>query len=199
MTQRPVGLKSARQSSTKASHSSHSQPSSQADIASVSETPHNSRMSNPEWRDAYDAPFDPCAIINAWVAGDGDQAAAELWLRLYHQGTVGTASYQAVPELVRLLAAAPQPDWNAYALIASIEEGRLSTDNPAMPIELEGSYRQAWEAIVPIAVDHLRTASEDQLVRSLIAVIAQAKQQRSLAAIALCTEDERQEMLGIES
>jgi hypothetical protein len=155
-------------------------------------------MSDPKWLDAYNSPFDPRPIINAWAAGDGEQAAAELWLRLYHQGSVGTASYEAVPELVRLLNASAPPDWNAYALIASIEEGRSFPDSPTIPDELAGSYRQAWEAIVPRAIDHLRTASDDPLVRSLIAVIAHAKHQHSLAAIALCTQDERREMLGID-
>ncbi|EIZ79410.1 hypothetical protein WSK_2007 [Novosphingobium sp. Rr 2-17] len=156
-------------------------------------------MTDPQWLDAYNCPFDPQPIIDAWAGGDGEQAVAELWLRLYHQGTIGTASYQAVPELVRILAGAPQPDWNAYALIASIEEGRLAPDNPALPVELEGNYRQAWEVITPMALGHLRTAFNDPLVRSLIAVVAHAKRQHSLAAIALCTEDERQEMLGIDS
>jgi hypothetical protein len=42
-----------------------------------------------------------------------------------HQGDVNKASYVAVSELVRLIEELPSPDWNAYGLIASIEEGRL--------------------------------------------------------------------------
>ena len=47
-----------------------------------------------------------------------------------------------------------------------------------------------------LALRDLANAADDELVRSLIAVIAHAKGQHSLGAIALCTEDEREEMLG---
>jgi hypothetical protein len=151
-----------------------------------------------KWLDADGVPFDPRSTIESWAAGDNQEAPAELWQRLYHQGTVGTASYAATPMLVRLIAALAAPDWNAYALMASIEESRSGATSIALPDELQHAYRQAWQDVVPLASDHLRLASDDLLVRSLIAVLAHAKQQHTLAAIALCTEDERQEMLGID-
>lgn len=153
-------------------------------------------MITPLWLDAYGLPFDPTPMIEAWRSGDADQAACILWERLYHQGDVGTASYAATPALVRLLGELAEPDWNGYALVASIEEGRLNA-GPLIPSELEGPYADAWIKILPLALDHLANATDDLLVRSLIAVTALAKDQRSLAALALCTEDERQEMLGI--
>lgn len=133
--------------------------------------------------------------MEAWLSGDGQQAADVLWERLYHQGTIGTASYAAIPELVRLVDEMAEPDWNGYALIASIEEGRLA-GGPPMPADLKDGYAAAWEKILPLAPNRLAEANDDPLVRSLIAVVAHAKDQHSLAALALCTEDERQEMLG---
>lgn len=68
-----------------------------------------------------------------------------------------------------------------------------------MPTELDDDYTRAWERLLPAALRDLGPANDDPLVRSLIAVIAHAKKQHSLAVIALCTEDERQEMLGVDS
>lgn len=82
--------------------------------------------------------------------------------------------------------------------MASIEEGRLGPDAPAIPDELYEPYFRACERILPSALERMKDAAEDALVRSLIAVIAHAKKQHSIATIALCTEDERQEMLGID-
>jgi len=153
-------------------------------------------MTAPLWLDAYGSPFDPFPVIEEWRPGDSETASI-LWERLYHQGDVGTASYAAVPALVRLMGDSVSPDWNGYALIASIEEGRLG-GGPAIPNELEDRYADAWGRVLPLALEHLATATDDLLVRSLIAVAALAKGQRSLAALALCTEDERREMLEID-
>lgn len=71
---------------------------------------------------------------------------------------VGPASYDTVPELVRLLAGSARSDWKAYALIASIEGSCSIPDNPD---ELAGGYRHAWKTIVPTVLDHLITASDD--------------------------------------
>ncbi|PZU67528.1 MAG: hypothetical protein DI540_10540 [Sphingobium sp.] len=68
-----------------------------------------------------------------------------------------------------------------------------------MPMELDDGYARAWENLLPFALRDLSSANDDPLVRSLIAVIAHAKKQHSLAVIALCTEDERQDMLGMDS
>jgi len=145
--------------------------------------------------DAYGNPFDPGPVVAQWKNGSRDEAVAVLWERLHHQGDIGTASLAAVPALVEFLAAASQPDWNAYALIATIEETRVARD-ASMPAWLAAAYAGAWKAIVPLAIRDLSDASEDELVRSILAVIAHGKGQNSLGAIALCTEDERVEMLG---
>jgi hypothetical protein len=95
-----------------------------------------------------------------------------------------------------MIEVAASPDWNAYTLLASIEEGRLISTNPAMPLDLESPYRDAWERVLPKALADLTDATDDLIVRSILAVIAYAKGQLSIAAITLCTEDERLEMLG---
>ncbi|KQN86980.1 hypothetical protein ASE90_06800 [Sphingomonas sp. Leaf67] len=145
---------------------------------------------------AYGEPFDPGPLIEAWHESAASEVVRELWDNLYHQGSVNSASYAAVPGIVRMLEQAELPDWNGYALIASIEEARLAGGSVPMPVELAGDYETAWKSALPLALRDLREAQDDSLVRSLITVIALAKGQRTLAAIALCTEHERIEMLG---
>jgi hypothetical protein len=144
--------------------------------------------------DAYGKPFDPSPIIAGWLTGERDDPAQVLWQRLYHQGDVGSASFAAVPDLVELLTVLTKPDWNVYALIAAIEETR-SNHAALLPASLAAAYADAWKSVLPIALRDLADASQDELVRSVIAVIAHAKGHHSLGIIALWTEDEREEML----
>lgn len=153
-------------------------------------------MTTEPWLNAYGEPYDPRPAIEAWRAGEVENGSEELWENLYHQGSVNSASYAAVGEVVRMMQEQAAPDWNAYALIAGIEEGRLAESNPPVPQALEPDYREAWDAVLPLALRHLQEADDDLTVRSALAVVAFAKGQHRLGRIALCTEDEREEMLG---
>jgi hypothetical protein len=148
-----------------------------------------------DWLNANGLPYDPRPAIAAWRNGDASAGQA-LFEQLYHQGTVNSASYAAVNGIVDMIVEASSPDWTAYALLASVEEGRLNASNPMLPSELGGPYRDAWRRVLPKALADLLDASDDPTVRSVLAVIAYGKGQHSIAAFALCTEDERLEMLG---
>ena len=154
-------------------------------------------MPDHPWLNAYGEPYDPRPAIEAWRAGEVLDAPQELWNKLYHQGAVNSASYAAVGPIVQMMQQQSGADWNAYSLVASIEEGRLAEENPPVPTELERGYKRAWAAILPMALRDLVEAQDDLIVRSAMAVVAHAKGQHTLAAIALCTEDERAEMLGL--
>lgn len=153
-------------------------------------------MTTGPWLSAYGEPYDPRPAIEAWRAGSVEDGSEELWENLYHQGSVNSASYAAVGEVVRMMQEQAAPNWNAYALIAGIEEARLAEGNPPVPEALEADYRRAWDAALPLALRHLQEADDDLTVRSALAVVAFAKGQHRLASIALLTEDEREEMLG---
>jgi hypothetical protein len=101
-----------------------------------------------------------------------------------------------VPELVGQIGQTSNADWRAYALIATIEEQRHRSGSPALPEWLERPYRTALFELLEPALAHLKTAERDETVRSILAAIAHAKGQRTIGAIALWTEDERQEALG---
>lgn len=153
-------------------------------------------MPDDPWLSAIGEPYDPRPAIEAWRSGQVEDAQQELWEQLYHQGSVNSASYAAVGQLVRMMQEQVEPDWRAYALVASIEEGRLAEGNPPIPSELNQNYQNAWAAILQMALRDLAKATDDVVVRSTLAVVARAKGQHTLATIALCTEDERVEMLG---
>lgn len=146
--------------------------------------------------DAYGDRYDPRPALAAIASGDADQGFDELWQRAHHQGDLGTAAYAVVPELVRLMAGAVDPDWRAYALIATIEERRSRTESPAIPDWLARPFEAAMREVVQPALAHLRDADGDAEVRSILAVVAHAKGQPTIGAIALWTEDERSEALG---
>lgn len=153
-------------------------------------------MADDPWLSAYGHPYDPLPALAAWRTRQAPDAVLELWEQLYHQGAVNSASYAAVGAIVRMMQEQAEPDWNAYSLVASIEGGRLAEGNPPLPSSLEQEYEHAWAVILPIALRDLETATDDLVVRSALAVVAHAKGQHTLATIALCTEDERAEMLG---
>lgn len=146
--------------------------------------------------DANGDPYDPRGALKAVASGDADFGYDELWQRVHHQGDLGTAAYAVVPGLVRSMSDRAEPDWRAYALIATIEERRKADGNPGIPDWLKGSYVTAMSEVVQPALSHFRAADDDLAVRSLLAVLAHAKGQRTVGAIALWREDERQEALG---
>ena len=155
-------------------------------------------MNDINWSQLLDGcrtPYDPRPALDAWRRGEGKIASRELWARLLNQRDIDTAAYASTPELVKLLHSAQVVDWNVYALIALIAEGRLAKQNPPVPADLVKPYRTAWAAVVQPALRDLAAADDDLSVRSILAVLAHAKGQHSIAILALLTEDERQELL----
>ena len=154
-------------------------------------------LTDPRWaalEGGYRRPYDPRPALRRYAAGDAG-AWDELWESLHHQGDIGEASYAALPQLVSIYTARAEPDWNIYALAAIIEEARHAGRNPPLPSWLAEEYRRAWQALAARAIAELPEASDDNLVSSILAVLALAKGKRTLARMAMLTDDEHQEML----
>ncbi|MGR4865843.1 hypothetical protein [Caulobacter sp. LARHSG274] len=143
----------------------------------------------------YRQPYDVRPALRRFAAGDV-AVWDEFWQELHHQGDVGEASYAAIPEIVRVYVAQTLPDWNVFALAATIEEARHGAGNPTLPAWLADDYESAWRQLEVRALADFPAASNDELVSSIMAVLALAKGKRTLARMALLTEDERQELLG---
>jgi hypothetical protein len=154
-------------------------------------------LSDTRWSElqgAFRRSYDARPALRRLASGDA-VAWEEFWEELHHQGDVGEASYAAIPAIVRIYVEQGRPDWNVYALAATIEGARHGGDNPAMPAWLAADYERGWTELEARALAELPSASTDDLVSSILAVLALARGKRSLARMALLSEDERQEML----
>ncbi len=143
---------------------------------------------------AYGRPFDPRPALHAIEAGGGSWES--LWEELHHQGDVGLASYAAVPLIARLAESAERPDWNPFALAATIEEARSGGGNPQLPDWLAGDYAEAWDRLFRAAHRLLPDAVEAPMLSALFAVLAIGKGQRRLARLALLSEGERGDLIA---
>jgi hypothetical protein len=148
-----------------------------------------------ELNGGYGTPYDPRAAIWQLVHGDRKAAWEELWQELHHQGDVGEASYAAIPMIVEAHEAQGISDWNGYALAATIEEARNNSKNPALPNWLASDYEAAWRKLQMMALAALPTATTEELIDSIFAVLAFGKGRRALGRMAMLTEDERKEIL----
>jgi len=122
----------------------------------------------------YREPFDPRPALRRVRSGD-KEAWHDLWDGLHHQYDVGEASYATVPHLIAICGEQPSPDWNPYALIATIELCRRFDDNPPVPKWLKKEYRDAWDDVVKFGCRDLVGASDETTVRSILSAVALAK------------------------
>ena len=149
-----------------------------------------------EMEGGYGVKYDPRGALRRLEEGHTEDAWEELWNELHHQGNIGVASYASVPHLVRIHAQRGIPDWNTYALIGTIEIERNNHSNPTIPDWLEGSYREAWEKLLEMALEELTRVDDETTITSILGIIALAKGHRNLGRVVLYfTEDERLEIL----
>jgi hypothetical protein len=77
-------------------------------------------------------------------------------------------------------------------MVAMIEQGRKSPQNPALPDDLRAAYVHAWRGLAQIGLKELAAAEEPLLVSSIIAVLAMGKGQFQLRCfVILFDESER--------
>ena len=80
----------------------------------------------------YAEKYDPFPALERLEKGDAN-ALDELWKNLYHQGDVNTASYAAVPSLVKL---------GQLSLVGAIEVSRIR-GGPKVPAQIQEKYNKA--------------------------------------------------------
>jgi hypothetical protein len=112
-----------------------------------------------------------------------------LWSSLCHQGDVYSASYAAVPEIVRMIEATPhRAHWSALLLVTSIEIARSKGKGPELPSELADGYRSALKHIPGIVAAIAVQDWDDLWARVAASAVAAAKGQGSLAEAILALE-----------
>jgi hypothetical protein len=159
------------------------------------------KLDDPIWSSlngGYRIPYDPRNALASLERGtDDDKAWKELWNELHHQGDVGEASYAAVPHLVRIYIARGVPDWNTYAIAATIDLARRQDHNPKVPEFLLHEYDGAIHELAEYALQEIKEASDPNLIRSVFALLAVWKEQPILADLAAnFDEAELKEILG---
>ena len=110
-----------------------------------------------------------------------------LWATICHQGTVCTASYAAVPHLVRLASqAAPDTRVRLIDLITYIEMGRAWRSAPPVPAFLEAGYVAALEELRGILAGSMRERWEPRSACRLAAAFAHPACAATFASTAKC-------------
>jgi len=136
--------------------------------------------------------FDPRPLLTKLQSNtDISKVWEELWNELHHQGDVGEASYAAVPHLVQIYLAAPETDWNTYALVVTIELSRGKGGNPEVPDWFSAEYFRAIQDLAEKGLEEIEYAESDEEVRAILSVIAIWKGARTHARMLLdFSEDE---------
>lgn len=108
---------------------------------------------------------------------DGDaEPYFSLWSALCHQGDVYSASYAAVPHLVRIVEENPDKfRWTLLSLVHSIEVARSEGRGPALPDDLRDPYLKALARIPAIAGGLLAGDRTELELRVILGACASTK------------------------
>lgn len=120
-----------------------------------------------------------------------------LWSALCHQGDVYSASYAAVPHLVRIIEAnTDRFRWTLLLMVHAIEVARSEGRGPPVPDDLMAAYQDALARIPAIASRLLSRDMGEEELRVILAACASAKGFPSVGeAIAELTPDVTRRLL----
>jgi hypothetical protein len=105
-------------------------------------------------------------------ASDPTMIWPDLWQSIVHQGTIGEASFAAVPHLVRIERLSSTRHWQTYALGATVDLARGRGANPECPEWLEDSYLDALDELRLLGIAALRDSQDLTMVRAILGLIA---------------------------
>ncbi len=135
-------------------------------------------LDDPRWgelRQAYGPADGIPEILRTLERGDSVSGGAEdvwddIWSSLCHQGTVYTASYAAVPHIVRIGAAVPLADQNKFwAFVGAVA---VSTDAAPVPEFLRPAYEEAVQRAELHALDCFRPGIDEESAWWLLIAVA---------------------------
>jgi hypothetical protein len=109
-------------------------------------------------------------------SGSNVEPYFSLWSALCHQGDVYSASYAALPHLVRIVEENPQNfRWTLLLLVHAIEVARLEGRGPPVPDELLDPYLRALTRVPRLANALLAGDRTELELRVILAACASAK------------------------
>jgi hypothetical protein len=159
-------------------------------------------LDDPRWKDlqhAYGEATDIPALLRLLAQSSGPNAHYReepwfsLWSRLCHQDDVFTASYAAVPHIVRIAADATGPiDASFFLLPTSVEIARKTGRGPHVPQAYAEDYHHAIGLLLDNAFLHRHEAWDRSMLLSVAAAQAIAKGHVDLAESLLDMADEHE-------
>lgn len=142
-------------------------------------------LDDPQWSglaDAYGPASDIPDLLRALATSPGPKPEYQaepwfsLWSGLCHQGDVYTASYAAVPHIVRIAFDAQGPiDFSFFQLPAAIEIARHKGRGPAVPTELATAYHAAITSLIDCVALHRHDDWDEATLLSALTAQAVAK------------------------
>jgi len=109
-------------------------------------------------------------------SGENAEPYFSLWSALCHQGDVYSASYAALPHLVRIVEENPQRfRWTLLSLVHAIEFARAEGREPAVSENLSDAYQSALARVPGIASALLAGERTEVELRVILAACASAK------------------------
>ena len=142
-------------------------------------------LDNPRWselRHAYGDAADIPALLRTLASSTGPKASYQdepwfsLWSSLCHQGDVYTASYAAVPHIVRIASEASGPvDFAFFQLPTAVEVARQTGHGPDIPEPYADAYHRAITQLVENVAAHRSEAWDQPMLLSAAAAQAVAK------------------------
>ena len=96
----------------------------------------------------------------------------ELWENLHHQGDVGVASYLALPHLIDICIESKSLDWNFIGLCVTIENCRISKENPEIPRQYDDLYFGSLAKFEKYLLLNLKNINDRDALRLTLALLA---------------------------
>lgn len=114
-----------------------------------------------------------------------DEPWSSLWSALAHQGDVYSASFAAVPHVVKALSSAPATaDASYFQFIAVVETWRQQK-GVVVPADLRDAYRGALAALPSLVAQAAEREWDEVLLSSALAAVAAAKGFGAVAEVVL--------------
>jgi hypothetical protein len=143
----------------------------------------------PELQHAYGSAADIPALLRDLETfpscGGNSEPWFTLWSTLCHQGSIYSASFAAVPHIVRILASDPmRGDFSFFQLPACIEFLRAENEIP-VPMDLQQPYHDAVQQLPSLVATAAARPWDASLLCCALSAIAAAKGFPSIARAAM--------------
>jgi hypothetical protein len=150
-------------------------------------------LDSPDWADlvtAYGSAAELPALLRALDSVPNPRDPQEepwfsIWSALAHQGDVYSASFAAVPHVVRVLSSAPERAGSDYFSFPAWVDICRHRKDVEIPEDLEGAYHSALYQLPALAGAAGSRPWDEDMLRSVLAAVAVANGQPNIAEVVL--------------